>query len=52
MAFKDLTDFKSQYALHKNMQLLTEALTAVQIQQVSLSYPMGRVRQWETSLGN
>jgi len=30
MAFKDLTDFKSQYALHKNMQLLTEALTAVQ----------------------
>jgi hypothetical protein len=29
MAFKDLTDFKSQYALHKNMQLLTEAVTAV-----------------------
>jgi hypothetical protein len=30
MALKDLSDFKSQYALHKNMQLLTEALTAVQ----------------------
>jgi hypothetical protein len=28
--YNNLTDFKSQYELHKNMQLLTDALTQVQ----------------------
>ena len=28
--YNNLTDFKSQYELHKNMQMLTDALTQVQ----------------------